>query len=292
MGRATSHRPIIPVDFFKVRIFATSNLIGFLMSVSMFGTLLFLPLYIQGVLELSAQNSGAILTPMMISFVIAALIAGQTVTLTGKYKFVSILAAIIMVVGLFLFSRLKVDTSYTMVVVDMIVLGLGIGALLPILNVVVQNAFPYQVMGIVNAAQQFVRSLGAVIAAPILGTVLTNVFAAQMRLNLSQTLKQAISQLPAAEQMILSDPQSLTNAETQTAIQSAFSSFGAIGNQLYQQFISTLHESLTTGIKQLFFIALIFGLAALLVTFFLPEIDLKRDEFYREGKNHGMDNSP
>jgi EmrB/QacA subfamily drug resistance transporter len=278
--------PIIPVDFFKVRIFSTSNLIGFLMSVSMFGTLLFLPLYIQGVLELSAQNSGAILTPMMISFVIAALIAGQVVTLTGKYKFVSILAGIVMVVGLFLFSRLTADTAYTIVIVDMLVLGLGLGGLLPILNVVVQNAFPYHVMGIVNAAQQFVRSLGAVIAAPILGTVLANVFGAQMRLNLSQTLKQAISQLPAAEQMILTDPQSLTNAETQGAIQSAFNSFGATGSQLYHQFISTLHQSLTTGIRQLFFIALIFGLAALLVTFFLPEIDLKRDEFYREDENY------
>jgi EmrB/QacA subfamily drug resistance transporter len=281
-----AQEPIIPVDFFKVRIFSTSNLIGFLMSVSMFGTLLFLPLYIQGVLELSAQNSGAILTPMMISFVIAALIAGQAVTLTGKYKSISILAGIVMVAGLFLFSRLKADTAYTMVIVDMLVLGLGLGALLPILNIVVQNAFPYQVMGIVNAAQQFVRSLGAVIAAPILGTVLANVFATQMRVNLSQTLKQAISQLPAAEQMILSDPQSLTNAETQAAIQSAFNSFGTTGSQLYHQFISTLHQSLTAGIQQLFFIALIFGLAALLVTFFLPEIELKRDEFYQEDRDH------
>jgi EmrB/QacA subfamily drug resistance transporter len=277
-----AREPIIPVDFFKLPIFSTANLIGFLISVSMFGTLLFLPLYIQGVLGLSAENSGAILTPMMVSFVIAALIAGQIVSLTGRYKLVSISAVIIMVVGLFLFTRLEADTNYKIVVVDMLVLGTGIGALLPILNVAVQNAFPYKVMGIVNAAQQFVRSLGSVIAAPILGTVLANVFAAQMRQNLTPALKKAISQLPAAQQMILSDPQSLTNAGTQAAIKSTFSTFGTSGDQLYKQFISILHQSLTTGIKQLFFIALIFGLAALLVTFFLPEIQLKKEEFYHD----------
>ena len=69
--------PIIPVQFFEVPIFAIANVMGLLLSVGMFGTLLFLPLFVQGVLALSAQNSGAILTPMMLSFIVASLIAGQ-----------------------------------------------------------------------------------------------------------------------------------------------------------------------------------------------------------------------
>jgi EmrB/QacA subfamily drug resistance transporter len=272
--------PIIPVEFFEVPIFATANLLGFLLSVGMFGTLLFLPLYVQGVLGQSAQNSGAIMTPMMGSFIVASLTAGQLMTRTGKYKIISIVAATSMVGGLYLFTLLGATSSWPIVVRDMLVLGLGIGSLLPILNVAVQNAFAYRVMGVVNAAQQFVRSLGAVIAAPILGTVLANVFATQMQLNLPPALKQAIAQLPPSVQQALTDPQGLTNAQTQAAIRATFDAFGPAGDRLYQQFITAVHESLATGVRRLFVIALFFGLAALAVTFFLPEIPLKHEEFY------------
>jgi MFS family permease len=268
------------VEFFEVPIFATANLIGLLLSVGMFGTLLFLPLYVQGVLALSAQNSGAILTPMMVSFIVSALIAGQLMTRTGKYKIITLVAAAVAVVGLCLFTRLGASSTWPTVVFNMVVLGFGIGALLPILNVAVQNAFPYKVMGVVNAAQQFVRSLGAVIATPILGTVLTNTFTSQIQQNLPLALKQAMANLPASEQQILTNPQGLTNAQTQAAIQSKFAAFGPQGEALYHQFIDAVHQSLAAGIKDLFVIALIFGVAMLLVTLFLPEIPLQHDEFF------------
>jgi EmrB/QacA subfamily drug resistance transporter len=272
--------PVIPIEFFRKEIFAVANIVGFLLSVGMFGTLLFLPLFVQGVLGQSAENSGAILTPMMLSFIVSALVAGQLMSRLGRYKLVAIVAAALMGGGLYLFTLLNVNAGWPIVVRDMMVLGLGIGGLLPILNVAVQNAFAYEVMGIVNAAQQFVRSLGSVIAAPILGTVMANVFAAQMRANMPPALAQAIAQLPPSAQQALTDPQSLTNAQTQTAIRSAFNAFGSGGAQLYQQFISLVRESLSTGIRQLFMIAFFFGLAACVATLFLPEIPLKHDEFY------------
>ena len=274
--------PIIPVEFFEKPIFLTANLLGLLLSVGMFGTLLFLPLYVQGVLGQSAQNSGVIMTPMMGSFVVASLVAGQLVTRTGHYKVISIVAALLMASGLYLLTQLTSTSGWLTVVRDMVVLGLGIGSLLPILNVAVQNAFPYKVMGVVNAAQQFVRSLGSVIAAPILGTVLAHVFATQMQMNLPPSLEQALAQLPPSEQQPLSDPQNLTNAQTQAAIRSRFDAFGPAGAQLYQQFITDVRESLTAGMNRLFLIAFLFGLGTLVVAFFLPEIALKHDEFFEE----------
>jgi MFS family permease len=272
--------PIVPMEFFRREIFAVANITGFLLSVGMFGTLLFLPLFVQGVLGQSAQNSGAILTPMMGSFIVSALVAGQLMSRLGHYKLIAVVSAVLMGGGLYLFTRVDVNAGWPIVVRDMIVLGLGIGGLLPILNVAVQNAFAYEVMGIVNAAQQFVRSLGSVIAAPILGTVLANVFAAQMQANMPPALAQAIAQLPPSAQQALTDPQSLTNAHAQAAIGSAFSAFGPAGTQLYQQFIALVRGSLSTGIRQLFMIALYFGIAAFVATLFLPEIPLKHDEFY------------
>jgi EmrB/QacA subfamily drug resistance transporter len=277
-----AEEPVIPMEFFKVRLFSVANIIGLLLSVGMFGSLLFLPLYVQGVLEFSATNSGAILTPMMGSFIVATLIAGQIMTRTGKYKVMSIIAAMLMTGGIYLLSLLDASSTYPLVIRDMVVMGLGIGALLPVLNVAVQNAFPYRVMGIVNAAQQFVRSLGAVIATPILGTVLANTFDAQMKVNLPAALSQAFANLPPAEQQILKDPQTLTNAASQAAILSQFQQFGAAGEQLYNQFINAVHQSLAAGTQRLFLIAFFFAVAALIATLFLPEISLQHDEFYEQ----------
>ncbi len=276
--------PVIPIEFFRVRIFTTANLVGFLLTVGMFGTLMFLPIYIQGVLGMSAQNSGAVMTPMMLSLVVGALIAGQLMTRTGRYKLLTIVAAGVMATGMFLMTRLGVDSTWGIVVRDMLVTGFGIGGLMPTLNVVVQNAFPYEVMGVVNASQQFVRSLGGAIAAPILGTVLANTFAAQLRPNLPEALKQAISGLSAAQQKLFLDPQTLINTQAQAAIKSQFAAFGAQADKLYQGFIAAVHQALASGMTELFMIALGVSLAALAVTFFLPEISLKHDEFFDGSK--------
>jgi EmrB/QacA subfamily drug resistance transporter len=286
-----SDDPIIPIQFFKVPIFAVANLVGLLLSMGMFGTLLFVPLYVQGVLALSAQNSGAILTPMMASFIVSSLVAGLIMTRTGRYKIISLVAAAVAVGGLYLFSRLGADSTWPTVVRDMLLLGLGLGGLLPILNVAVQNAFPYRVMGVVNAAQQFVRSLGAVIATSLLGGVMVNAFTAQLGQNLPPALKQAMASLPPAQRQALTNPQGLTSAQTQAAIQAQFSAFGAAGEKLYHEFITAVHQSLAFGMDRVFLIALFFGVAMLLAALFLPEIRLQHDEFY-EAKDTGAEESP
>ncbi len=272
--------PIIPVEFFRVRVFTTANLVGFLITIAMFGTLMFLPIYIQGVLGMSAQNSGAVMTPMMLSFIVGSLVAGQLMTRTGRYKLLTIVAAGIMSVGLFLMTRLGINSTWGTVVRDMLVTGVGIGALMPTLNVAVQNAFPYEVMGVVNASQQFVRSLGGAIAAPILGTVLATTFSAQLRPNIPQVLQQAIAGLPSAQQKLFLDPQTLINAQAQAAMKSEFAAFGAQANEMYQSFITAVHQALASGIGELFLIGLAVALAALAASLLLPEISLKHDEFY------------
>jgi EmrB/QacA subfamily drug resistance transporter len=283
--------PIIPVEFFKVPIFAVANVVALLLSMGMFGALLFIPLYVQGVLGQSAQNSGAILTPMMGSFIVASILAGLIMTRTGRYKIVALVAAAAAVAGLYLFTRLGANSTWPVVIRDMLFLGVGLGGLMPTLNVAVQNAFPYKVMGVVNAAQQFVRSLGAVIATSVLGGVLVNAFTAQFLTNLPPVLRQAIAGLPPAQQQALSNPQGLTNAQAQAAIQHQFAAFGAQGQALYQQFITAVRQSLASGMERVFLITLFFGVAMLLAALFLPEIGLQHDEFY-EGAAMEAEPSP
>lgn len=274
--------PIIAPDLFKSQIFTTTSIVALLVSMAMFGTVIFLPLFVQGVLGKTAQQSGQILMPLMLSFIIGSVIGGQLISRTGKYKVQAMVGTLSIVAGTYLMTRMGPETSTMTVVVNNILLGLGIGVVLPLLNVAVQNAFPYRMMGMVSAAQQFVRSLGGIIVAPVLGTVMVSIFSKQLALLMPTQLQTIIHSLPPAQQETLLNPQGLINAETQTAIQSSFTHLGDNGTVLYHQFITAVHQALTAGTIRLFAVSTIFAVLAFLATFALKELDLQQDEFFQE----------
>lgn len=280
LAERRAEEPILAPELFRNRIFSSTALVALFISMGMFGSIAFLPLFIQGAEGLSAQSSGQILTPMMLSFILGSIVGGQLVTRTGRYKLQVLIAGSIGVFGMFLLTKLGANTPPWVVVVDMIVLGAGIGAVLPVLTVVVANAFPYKLMGMVDATQQFVRSLGGIIATPVLGTVLVNAFNQNFSNQLSTPLKQALAKLPAAQQQAMLDPQGLINADSQAAIRSQFAAFGQQGQALYQQFINNIHQALATGITHLFTLAMVFMILAILAALILPEQRLQQDEFY------------
>jgi EmrB/QacA subfamily drug resistance transporter len=280
LAERRAEEPILAPDLFKNRIFSSTALVALFISMGMFGSIAFLPLFIQGAQGLSAQSSGQILTPMMLSFIAGSVVGGQLVTRTGRYKLQVLIAGSIGVLGMFLMTRLTAGTPTWVVVTDMIVLGAGIGSTMPVLTVVVANAFPYKLMGMVDATQQFVRSLGGIIATPVLGTVLVNSFSSNFSNDLPASLKRALSSLPSAQQKAMLDPQGLINAASQAAVESQFKAFGQQGAALYQQFIQAVHQALATGITHLFTLAMIFMILAVLSALFLPEVRLQLDEFF------------
>jgi EmrB/QacA subfamily drug resistance transporter len=271
--------PILDPSLFKNGIFNTTLLIALFITMAMFGALIFLPLFVQGALGYSASSSGIILTPMMLSLVAASVLGGQLVTRTGRYKLLMVVGAVLMVVGLVLFTRMGLGTTWQGVVRNMIIFGLGLGTVLPQLNTVVLNVFPYRAMGAVSATQQFVRSLGGVIAAPILGTVLARSVSAHLAENMPAQLKQAMAGMQGSGAV---DPQQLLSAQAQQQLKARFDAFGAAGDALYQKFIAVVHDALARGTSELFGIALVFGVLALAATLVLREVRLKRDDFFEE----------
>jgi EmrB/QacA subfamily drug resistance transporter len=274
--------PIIAPQLFRNQIFTSAVIVALFVSMGMFGSIIFLPLFVQGVLGKTAQQSGQILTPMMLSFVSGSVIGGQLITRTGKYRLQAIIGCLLMVVGTFLLTRMSPDTTALTVVLNIVLIGLGIGVVLPLLNVAVQNAFPYRLMGMVSATQQFVRSLGGIVVAPILGTVLVNIFSARLTELMPARLQAAIHTLPPAQQEALVNPQGLISAETQVAIQSSFTQLGDNGLLLYHQFITAVHQALTAGVTRLFAVGTVFAIVAFLAAFALKEVGLQQDEFYQE----------
>ena len=280
--RATD--PVIAPHLFKSRIFTTSLVLGVFVGMAMFGSLMFLPLYVQGVVGLNPQHSGLVMAPMMVSFIVGSVLSGQIMTRTGRYLRLANVSALVIVAGSFLLTRMTISTHYPIVVLNMVVLGLGIGSLMPLLNVAVQNAFPYSVMGTVNSTQQFVSSMGGVIASPIFGSILDKGFQSE----LSSSLPVAIQSQPAFQHV---NPQTLLTAQAQAAMKAVFAKMGSAGQALYTQVLHAVKASLTHGISHLFEVGLVFAILTFIGTFFLPEVRLKGKEYFGAGEATNEENS-
>ncbi len=266
--------PLLAPVLFKNRIFSTSLILGVLIGMTMFGSIMFLPVYVQGVIGLNAQGSGWVMAPMMISFIVGSIVSGQIMSRTGRYRVLAWVSGAVIVVGAFLLNQMNINTSWHTVVINMIVLGLGIGSLMPMMNVAVQNAFPYKMMGTVNSTQQFVGSLGGVIASPIFGSILSKAFASKLATSLPSSLKQYQGQLSKA------NPQQLLTPQAQQKMSGQFAKLGSAGHRLYAELMSAVKESLTYGIHHLFAVSLVFAILTFIGTFFLPETKLKGREYF------------
>lgn len=266
--------PLLTPALFKSRIFSTSLILGIFISMAMFGSLMYLPTYVQGVIGLNAQGSGLLLSPMMIAFILGSVVSGQIMTRTGRYRRLANVSGAVLIVGAVLLTTMNVNTGYPFVIVSMIVLGLGIGSIMPLLNVAVQNAFPYKLMGTVNSTQQFVQSLGGVIASPIFGAILTGGFRNHLKTTMPSSLQSVSSKLGNI------NPQSLLTSQSQDALKKTFQGYGPQGTSLYNQFIHAIKLSLTYGIHHLFLVGLIFACLTFIGTFFIPEVQLKGKEYF------------
>ncbi len=283
--------PVLSPVLFKNPIFTSSMVVGLMVSMGLFGSLMFLPLFVQGVIGLSASGSGVVLTPMMLSFIVGSIVGGQLISRTGRYKLQAHVSAGIMILGMYLLTRMNASTGYGTVVINMIVLGLGVGTLMPLLNVAVQNAFPYQILGMVNSTQQFVSSLGGVIASPILGSLMTGTFTRELPRQLSPGLKALIAKLPTAIRVQLLNPQALATASAQRALAAKFTHIPG-GQLLYRNFLHAFKVALSMGIVDLFKLGLAFSVVALIGTFFLREVKLKKDEFFQTKAQDSHEEAP
>ncbi|TMF53166.1 MAG: MFS transporter [Chloroflexi bacterium] len=166
--------PIVPLHLFKNSTFTVSMVVGFLTAFGMFGSILFTPLVFQGVLGISATNSGALITPMMFGLLGASTATGFLMRRITNYRYLGTLGVAVMIFGMWLLSQVTPGTPEWHVVADLIVVGLGIGTTFPLYLTAVQVALPRQFMGVASSQIQFWRNLGGTVGSAILGAVLAN----------------------------------------------------------------------------------------------------------------------
>jgi MFS family permease len=267
--------PIITPRLFNNSIFLISVIAMFLVSAGIFGVILYLPLFAQGVLGQSATNSGVVLTPMMLGFIFSSIVGGQLFSRTGRYKLLAICGFALAAIGTFLLSRMAVTTTEGELIRNMIITGLGAGLLLSLFTIVVQNAFPYRQLGEVTASLNFFRSIGSTMGVAVMGTIMTNAFQSNLQSNMPQALRRLV---PADRLAQLQNPQVLLAPDALTRIQHGFAAFGAQGMVLFQQLIEAIRVSLATAITNVFFLGFIIMLLGLFVTLFLREIPLRNSD--------------
>ena len=168
--------PLLPLKLFRDPVIAVSSAALFLLGMSMFGIIVYLPLFMQAVLGISATQSGSLLTPLMLAAVAGSAITGQIVSRTGKYKKLSLFASAVLVAGAFLMAWMDAGTTEMALLRNMILVGIGLGVLPPIYSLAVQNAAPREHLGAATASTQFFRSIGSTVGVAIGGSVLLAIF--------------------------------------------------------------------------------------------------------------------
>src|SRR3989442_15304015 len=166
--------PVVPFHLFRLNVFAVPAAISFFSAIGMFAVEIFVPLLYQGVLRVSATNSGQLLTPMMLAVVVTATVTGAVIARIPAYRFLSAGALAVMIVGLVLLARVGGGASPFEVTRDIIIVGAGLGVTFPLTLVVIQAGLPHQLIGVGTSQLTFWRSLGGTIGTAILGSVLTN----------------------------------------------------------------------------------------------------------------------
>ncbi|HEX8276576.1 MAG TPA: MDR family MFS transporter [Longimicrobiaceae bacterium] len=165
--------PVIPLRLWRSGIFTFSNLAILCIAMAMFGSIYFIPVFVQGVIGAGVAQSGAVLTPMMLSLVVMSAVNGQIVSRTGRYK-VPVLVGIALVgAGFFLLTQMDRQTGYGAIVRNMVLIGAGLGMAMQTYVIIVQNAVGREDLGVATATTQLFRSVGSSVGVAVLGTLMT-----------------------------------------------------------------------------------------------------------------------
>lgn len=268
--------PVLPLTLFKNDIFSLSNLINFIMGAGMFGAIMYMPYFVQGVMGTSATHSGYVTMPMTLSLVLGSALSGQIISRTGKYKLLALFGMTMMTAGMLLMVFMNTETTTLHAILNMIVLGLGLGLGMPVFSLTIQNAVEPQMLGVATASSQLFRSLGGTIGVAVMGTIMSHRMASKMKELFagfgtgSDTGKLDPQMLEQLKE--LQNPQILLN---QSALAEIQSKLPPEVHTIFDQMIGLLREAMSFSLSGVFLTGTIIVAVSVLLTFFLREIPLR-----------------
>lgn len=247
--------PIIPLHLFKSATVRSVAMISFSLGVVMLGALYFIPLFVQVIQGQSASSSGAITTPLALALVITNILTGQFVSRVGLLKLPMMAGAVITTFGVGLLTTLTTASQPWEVTLFMIVIGIGLGLIMPITTIAIQESVERRDLGAGISSVQFFRSIGSTIGVAIIGTVVTSSYISNIN------GASGVAALPTALLNAVQEPQNLLNKQ--------------VAASLPPGIIGTVREALASAVHGGFLIALGVSVIALLVTLLIPSIRIK-----------------
>jgi EmrB/QacA subfamily drug resistance transporter len=169
-----AREPVLPPSLFANRVFSVTSAVGLVVGFALFGALTFLPLFQQVVRGDTPTQSGLQLLPVMGGLLFTSILSGQVITKTGRYRFFPIAGTAIGVLGLLLLARLDRSTSTALAALYMLILGAGLGMVMQVLVLAVQNSVEYEQLGVATSGATLFRSIGGSVGTAVLGAVFTN----------------------------------------------------------------------------------------------------------------------
>ena len=176
--------PLLPLRLFRNGIYAVASALGFLIGFALFGGVVFLPLFLQVVNGVSATDSGLLVLPLTAGIVVGSVGSGRLTTSTGRYKIFPIVGSALAAAGMYLLSGMVAETARVMSSVYMVVLGLGVGMVLQVSLLAVQNAVEHADLGIATSSAQFFRLLGGSFGVAIFGAIMNARLLAELPLRI------------------------------------------------------------------------------------------------------------
>ena len=304
--------PVLPLDLFKNRVFASAGILSLLTGAALLGLVYYLPLFLQGVLGESATNSGAVITPMTVSLVIGSTVGGLLVARTGRYQWIAIAGGLLITAGAYLFSRMDMATTLPYTIVAMVVSGVGLGLFFAILTLAVQNAIARNRMGVGTSAVRYMQQAGNTLGVAVVGTVVNNTIASDITGRLpagAQRLTSAGLAAATNPQVLVNDTyrQTLVTTAQRYASHAAVAEASATGKippsgapghdaavaaitqqvnaqtaRLLQQVFDALKQSLTAGVQHGMLVVVGIGALIVLAALFLRDVPLSQG-FHEEG---------
>ncbi len=244
--------PILPLSLFRNSIFNVASLVSFILALTMFGAIIFLPVYFQLVRADSPIISGLMLIPIMLGMIVTSTVTGFMVTKTGRYKIFPIIGCAVMVVALWFMTDFSLNMNYESLAWKMVLLGVGMGMIMQNMVIATQNSVDPREIGTATSANSFFRTLGGAFGTALLGTILDS----RLQYWLQRLLPTEVSRkLSTHVTSIVNSPALVEKLPV------------AVRAQVRDAFIRSLHTE--------FLVTVPFAVVALLFSLGLKEVDLR-----------------
>jgi EmrB/QacA subfamily drug resistance transporter len=265
-----AREPIVPFSLFRHPTFTVSTLTGFLLAFGMFGAIVYVPLVYQGVLGIPATNAGLLMTPLMVGLVVSSILTGQLMIRIRRYRYIGTVGIALAAIALYSLGRVTPGTSEFGVVRDLVILGVGLGATMPLYINVVQSALPVSLTGVVTSQVQFWRNVGGTVGVAVMGSILAT------RLPERVDSELAALPLPPAVRDTLpqagADPQALFDPARIAAARAALPS-GL--EDTFDQVLLAIRQALAGTLNEVYTYAAFVVAAGILASVFLREVPLR-----------------